>query len=46
MQLEILRMLDAHRVGLAVAYATASVATGTVVLAGASNLVRRARLIA
>jgi fluoride exporter len=45
MQLEIVRMLDAHRLGLAIAYASASLAAGTLVLALAGNLVRRARLI-
>jgi fluoride exporter len=41
-QLELLRMLDAGRAGLAAAYALASVATGFAAVAVATNLVRRA----
>jgi len=44
MQLELLQMLDAGRVGLAVTYALSSVAAGFVVVAIATNLVRRARV--
>jgi CrcB protein len=45
MQLELLRMLDASRVGLALGYALASIAAGFFAVAGATNLVRRARLV-
>lgn len=44
MQLELLRMLDANRIGLAVAYAAVSIAAGFVGVAAATNTVRRARL--
>jgi fluoride exporter len=44
MQVEILQMLDAGHVGLAVAYALSSVAAGFAAVAVATNLVRRARL--
>src|SRR3954453_22904818 len=44
MQVELLQMLDAGRVGLAVAYAAVSVAAGFAGVAVATNLVRRARL--
>jgi fluoride exporter len=44
MQVELLRMLDAGRWGLAIAYATASVAAGFTAMALATNLVRRARV--
>jgi CrcB protein len=43
LQLELLRMLDDGRVGLAVAYAGASVALGLLAVALATNLVRRPR---
>jgi CrcB protein len=43
LQLELLRMLDDGRVGLAVAYAGASVALGLLAVAVATNLVRRPR---
>jgi CrcB protein len=43
MQLELLRMLDAGRLALAVAYALASVVAGFLAVALATNLVRRAR---
>jgi fluoride exporter len=43
MQLELLRMLDADQVGLALAYALASVTAGFLAVAVATNLVRRAR---
>jgi CrcB protein len=42
MQLEILRMLDANAIGLAVGYAAASIAVGFAAVALATNLVRRA----
>ena len=42
MQLELLRMLDADRFGLAVAYAAVSVTAGFAAVALATNLVRRA----
>jgi CrcB protein len=41
-QLELLRMLDAGRAGLAAGYALASVAAGFAAVAVATNLVRRA----
>jgi len=44
MQLELLRMLDAARIGLALAYACASVIGGLAAVAVTTNLVRRARL--
>jgi fluoride ion exporter CrcB/FEX len=44
MQVELLRMLDDGRAGLAFGYAGASLAAGFVALALASNLVRHARL--
>lgn len=44
MQLELLRMLDGNRVGLALAYALASIGAGFLAMAVATNLVRRARL--
>lgn len=44
MQIELLRMLDADRAGLALAYAVVSVAAGFVAVAAATNLVRRARV--
>lgn len=43
-QLELLRMLDADRLGVAVAYAGLSIAGGFLAVAVATNLVRRARL--
>jgi CrcB protein len=46
MQLELLGMLDADRVGLAAAYALVSVAAGFLAVAAATNMVRRARLTA
>jgi fluoride exporter len=45
MQVELLRMLDTGRLGLAVAYALVSVTVGFLAVAAATNLVRRARLI-
>src|SRR5215216_430528 len=44
MQLELLSMLDRDRVGLAAAYAGATLATGAVAVALATNLVRRGRV--
>jgi CrcB protein len=43
MQLELLRMLDDGRMGLALAYATVSVVLGFLAVAAATNLVRRPR---
>ncbi len=43
-QIELLRMLDAGNVGLALGYAAASAAAGFLMVALATNLVRRARL--
>jgi CrcB protein len=43
-QVELLRMLDDGRAGLAFGYAAASLAAGFAALALATNLVRRARL--
>jgi CrcB protein len=43
MQLELLRMLDADRFGMALAYAVSSVVLGFLAVAAATNLVRRAR---
>ena len=44
MQVELIRMLEDGRDGLAVTYAAASIVAGFAALALASNLVRRARL--
>jgi len=44
LQLELLEMLDRDRVGLAAAYAGATLATGAVAVALATNLVRRGRV--
>ncbi len=44
MQVELLRMLDADEVALAVSYAAASILAGFVAVTVATNLVRRARL--
>ena len=46
MQLELLRMLDAHRYGLAAGYAAASIALGYACVHVASALVRKVRVIA
>jgi CrcB protein len=46
MQVELLEMLDGGRLGLATAYAAASIAAGFAAVALASGLVRRARLTA
>jgi CrcB protein len=45
-QVELLRMLDAGRLGLALAYAGASIAAGFAAVLVATNLVRRARVTA
>jgi CrcB protein len=44
MQLELLRMLDGRHLALAATYAAASLLTGFLAVAMATNLVRRARL--
>jgi CrcB protein len=44
MQLELLRMLDGDRIGLALAYAVISVVAGFFAVAVTTNFVRRARL--
>jgi fluoride exporter len=44
MQVELLGMLDANRLGLAAAYALVSVAAGFLAIAVTTNLVRRARV--
>jgi CrcB protein len=44
MQVELLRMLDGGRAGLAAAYAAASILLGLAAVTVATNLVRRARL--
>lgn len=46
MQVEVLRLLDAGCVGLAVGYLAASVLAGLVAVAAATDLVRRARVLA
>jgi CrcB protein len=46
MQLELLDMLEAGHVGLGLAYAAVSVACGFVAVAVATNVVRRARVVA
>jgi CrcB protein len=46
MQLELLKLLDAGRPALAAAYALASVTLGFLAVAAATNLVRRARVVA
>ena len=46
MQLELLRMLDEGRAGLAAGYAAASIAAGFLAVLVATNLVRRARVLA
>jgi CrcB protein len=46
MQLELLKMIDRHRYGLAAAYAGASVAAGVLAVLIATALVRRVRLLA
>jgi CrcB protein len=45
-QLELLRMLDGAHIGLAFAYALVSTAAGFLAVTVATNLVRRARLMA
>jgi CrcB protein len=44
MQVEIVKMLDGHHVGLALAYAAASLATGYAAIQVATALVRRVRI--
>jgi fluoride exporter len=44
MQVEILRMLDAHAFGLAAGYAAASIAAGYAAIHLATQLVRRVRV--
>jgi CrcB protein len=46
MQLELLRMLDAHRYGLAAAYAVTSIVAGYACVHLASAVVRKVRVIA
>lgn len=45
-QLELVEMIDAHRLGLAIAYATASVVLGYVCMHLATALARRTRTLA
>jgi fluoride exporter len=45
LQLELLRMFDAHRYGLAAGYAAASLALGYVAVHVATALVRRVRVV-
>jgi CrcB protein len=46
MQVEVLSILDAHRYGLALGYAAASVAAGLAAIWCATAIVRRARVVA
>jgi CrcB protein len=46
MQLELVRMLDHGRLGLACGYAAASIAAGFVAVVVSTNIVRRVRVIA
>jgi fluoride exporter len=46
MQLELVRMLDHGRIGLAAGYASASVAAGFLAVAAATAMVRRVRIVA
>jgi CrcB protein len=46
MQLELLRMIDLHRYGLALGYASASIACGYMAIYGATVLVRRVQRLA
>ncbi|MEA2411183.1 MAG: fluoride exporter [Thermoleophilaceae bacterium] len=46
MQIELLRMLDHHHVGLFLGYAAASIAAGFVAVALATSVTRRVRLVA
>ncbi|HEY1778151.1 MAG TPA: fluoride efflux transporter CrcB [Solirubrobacteraceae bacterium] len=46
MQVEILKMIDAHRFGLAAGYAFASITAGYLAIWIASSIVRRTRLMA
>jgi len=45
LQVELLRMIDAHRFGLAVGYASASIVCGFIAVAVATAFVRRVRLL-
>jgi CrcB protein len=45
MQVELLKMLDAGRIGLTLAYAAVSVVAGFLAVAVATNLVRRAQVL-
>jgi CrcB protein len=45
MQIEAVQMIDAHRIGLAVAYLTASVAAGLAAILLSTALVRRVRTL-
>jgi|SRR5690349_17293674 len=46
MQLELVRMLDHGRIGLAAGYASASVVAGFLAVAAATAMVRRVRIVA
>lgn len=46
MQLELLKMIDHHRYGLAAGYAAASIAAGYLAIFAATSIVRRVRLVA
>jgi len=46
MQVEILKIVDAHRYGLAAGYALASIVAGYVAIWTATSIVRRTRLLA
>jgi CrcB protein len=46
MQVEILKIVDAHRYGLAAGYALASIAAGYAAIWTATSMVRRTRLLA
>ena len=43
LQIELLKMIDAHRIGLAVGYAGASIVSGFLAVAAATAFVRRVR---
>jgi CrcB protein len=46
LQVELLRMLDRHHIGLALGYAAASIAAGFVAVAAATVITRRVRMVA
>jgi CrcB protein len=46
MQLELLKMVEAHNYGLAVGYAATSIAAGYVAVLAATGMVRRVRTLA